>query len=332
MKRLIVLIGVAILAGAGVGLWVSLHRREATSLGVAVPIEEHGNGQIAYLLGPRTTAPFPPRRLFVAAPDGSTPVPITASASLEDLAWSPDGARLAYVDSGGEFGSATIYLVNADGSAREVFLSPTRPLVEIAGISWSPDGRWLAYSEATGGTSVASNQTAYHLFVKPLGGGAPIQLSSGVDNQLFPAWSPDGTEIAYENAVPNFASSSIKVMGADGGGVRTILPRDAEIGGFSWSPNSISITFGEKGSLHIVRADGADDHVIYRCPSACEIGATTYSPDGALIGFEVSSARSEIIRTISVQGTGLRPLRGVLPGDACCLSWQPTNPAPVAAT
>lgn len=162
-------------------------------------------------------------------------MPITASASLAHLAWLQTALS----------SPTSTPMVNADGSARKLFLAPSRALIEIAGISWSPDGRWLAYSEATG--SVTTSQTPYHLFVKPLDGGAAVQLSSGVDNQLSPAWSPDGTEIAYENAVPTFTSSSIQIVGADGTGVRTVLTLDTGIGGlFSWSPNGISITFGQK--------------------------------------------------------------------------------------
>lgn len=49
----------------------------------------------------------------------------------------------------------------------------------------SPDGQQIAYISDG------------HVFVKPLYGGTPQQLTFGAKNQVHPAWSPDGTRLAY---------------------------------------------------------------------------------------------------------------------------------------
>ncbi len=92
-----------------------------------------------------------------------------------DLAWSPDGTRIAYASDN------RIFVIQADGSGRtpitaELAALPSHP-------TWSPDGSRIAFVE-----------DADRLFVVGLDGAAPTDL--GVRGR-YPAWSPDGATIAY---------------------------------------------------------------------------------------------------------------------------------------
>ena len=82
--------------------------------------------------------------VWVMAADGSNAVDLTPRAGFDSIpAWSPDGAKLAFVRDGG------IAVMNADGSNMHVIISSgTFP-------AWSPDGTKLAYS-AFGGIAVAN--------------------------------------------------------------------------------------------------------------------------------------------------------------------------------
>lgn len=121
---------------------------------------------------------------LVNPPDGPDRL-LLAGEGISNVAWSPDGTRIAYVATanwGTTEATNQIHVVNADGSgvagvspsvSYEVFLSTP---------SWSPDGSQLAYS-AGGEMSVIS-----------LDGSASISLGKGYD----PAWAPDGRTIAYQ--------------------------------------------------------------------------------------------------------------------------------------
>src|SRR5271157_1340280 len=58
--------------------------------------------------------------------------------------------------------------------------------------AFSPDGKRVAYS-ARG----ASKGEAFHLFVRVLPTGAPMQLTNGERSDIGPAWSPDGARLAF---------------------------------------------------------------------------------------------------------------------------------------
>ncbi|MGI8839688.1 MAG: winged helix-turn-helix domain-containing protein [Caulobacteraceae bacterium] len=54
----------------------------------------------------------------------------------------------------------------------------------------SPDGKMLAYS-------AGSDTVSRHIYLKPLAGGNPIQLTDDGFDDAAPAWSPDGARLAY---------------------------------------------------------------------------------------------------------------------------------------
>ena len=43
----------------------------------------------------------------------------------------------------------------------------------------------------------------HHIYTKPVGGGEPAQLTFGSEDDLFPAWSPDGRQIAFCRRTPS---------------------------------------------------------------------------------------------------------------------------------
>ncbi len=94
---------------------------------------------------------------------------------VNDLAWSPDGSRLAFhaLYGGG------IWIVGLDGSGlTEVSQGGAAP-------RWSPTGRQLAFQSA-GGIWVINSDGSGLRQVAPVGG--------------KPVWSPDGSRIAYERS------------------------------------------------------------------------------------------------------------------------------------
>ncbi len=90
------------------------------------------------------------------------------------------------------------------GAASWFFFSPTElagpparpvPLTSLAGMeqdpALSPDGDQVAFVWNGG------SDGHYHLYVKLIGGGEPLQLTKAPADDFSPAWSPDGLEIAF---------------------------------------------------------------------------------------------------------------------------------------
>src|SRR5262249_675586 len=118
----------------------------------------------------------------------------------------------------------------------------------------------------------------------------------------FPAWSPDGTKIAWihvedADADENTIGSQVWIMNADGSNAHA-LTTDAPIKDQlpGWSPDGTKIAYesGDPGlgGIWVMNADGSDPQQLSGCattdPSPCAAGTDggpAWSPDGQQIAF-----------------------------------------------
>lgn len=138
--------------------------------------------------------------------------------------FTPDGTQLAFtratLQDGGEFGLEVTNAVNLldleDGSVRELIPQASDPAI-------SPDGTKLAYAgekDRNGQLTYGESLTvAAEIYVARADGSAPRRLTrTNSLNEGAPAWSRDGTRLAYERGeqIDNAEAKSVRQMNADG--------------------------------------------------------------------------------------------------------------------
>jgi Tol biopolymer transport system component len=195
----------------------------------------------AEVRSPRSEEPGPRYAVVVANADGSDPVSIVgesdtgaAGPDIIDVAWSPDGSRIAYSGRVVEDGVArrTILIVNADGSG------PTTALDGLwTSVDWSPDGERLLVEGFPGG----GHEGQFDLYTIRPDGSDLAQLTDDAVGEMA-AWSPDGSRIAFSSGDDGY-HLDVFVMDADGSDRRRLTDWEGIDVVPVWSPDGRWIVF-----------------------------------------------------------------------------------------
>ena len=149
--------------------------------------------------------------LYVMDADGSNQVRLTRN-EAEDVEprWSPDGTQIAFTSS--RNGNPDIYVAATDGSRPRPLTSDPAP---DEGPAWSPEGTRIVFTSYRGGADplMLGDGNAEVFTVGP-DDAAPINVTNDPGWDGYPAWSPDGRQIAFSNN--NGAEFDLYVMNADG--------------------------------------------------------------------------------------------------------------------
>ena len=200
--------------------------------------------------------------IYIMNPDGSEQVRLTQHPANDlNAVWSPTGEQILFVSDRG--GQRDLYLMNADGSkVRRVFKFKIDEWRSDP--TWSPDGEQFTYMQ------INWDKDIYAIHISSL---AKPEANFFV-NGWYPAWSPDGAEIACTTL-----DNRMKLINVHTGAQKRVLPR-REVGGqaqpswaamadkiaFSWNNNRLPPDFKpgdklpegwtDKRTIYIANRDG----------------------------------------------------------------------------
>jgi Tol biopolymer transport system component len=212
-------------------------------------------------------------------------LPYAEGISAEGLDFSTDGKWMAYV----AYPEGSLWRAKADGSEREQL---TFPPLRVSMPRWAPDGKQIAFMATLPGKPE-------RIYLISSDGGAPQQVTngeSGPQGDFDPAWSPDGTSLAfggfpYLGQVPTKLTIHLLDLKT-----RRIsqLPGSDGLWSIRWSPNGNYIAALLRGSENLMLYD-LRTHQRIELASAV-INYPSWSRDSEFIYFDTAGSDPSFFR------------------------------------
>jgi len=266
-----------------------------------------------------------------------------------DIALSPDGAHVAWVQSTAATTSKQTYISGTSGNARAVMVKiPTTVERTDFDPAWSPDSRMLAVFSSAG------DKEQRQLWMINADGSNPKKTTNLNGYAARPRWSHDGKHIAFlyiqgaggggplmaaptttgviDTAIHN---QRIAVLDVASGQLRQISPEDLHIYDYDWSPDDktfvVSAAPGPGDNnwwiAQIYTIDIAKGNATSICKPSLQVAVPRWSPDGKSIAFIEGLMSDEGFHggdlfTITANGQSLTNRTRGRKSSASSLFWQ----------
>lgn len=214
----------------------------------------------------------------------------------------PQGTILFSGASAQTDGQFALYVMNADGSNRQVLAQLKG---DALGAKWSPDGRQIV-------TSIEQDGVA-QLFVMDADGRNQRQLTR-VRSAINAEWAPDGRRIAFVSG--DSGQQDVYVINADGTGLRRLTRTVGNHLQPAWSPDgkaiaysaviSSSAEYGQTYQLWVTDLDGAAYQLTQN--SAANYQYPSWSRDGARLVFAADPTGVYEIYVMDFASKDVKPL------------------------
>ena len=244
---------------------------------------------------------------------GSILSELRSARDLQEVAISPDGKRIAWVEelreSGKDNGNSAIYVLERGAGSAPVRVSAVAGKAAFSerNLAWSPDSTRLAF------LSDREKKRQMQLYATPASGGRARKLTSLTGYLTDPRWSPDGARLAIlfaegapsgggpleaapaetgviEGAIHN---QRLAVVDVAAGTVKQVSPPDLHIYEYDWSPDGRNFAFSAApgpgdnnwwtAQLYTMPLDTGKTRVIYH--PEWQIALPRWSPDSSSIAF-----------------------------------------------
>ena len=204
-----------------------------------------------------------------------------------------------------------VYSVNPDGTSMTLLTNSPGFDGQPA---WSPDGTKIAFAsdrdDPNSGACLGAQHCNFEIYVMNADGSGETRITTFSGADVEPAWSPDGTKIAFTSTrddpnpttcgYPNpECDYDIFVMDADGSNVTHLVDEPTTDGNASWSPDGSRIAYDTCmglpcfGGAKVVAVDGSGAPVdllgeTMGEPAGCDFSASyepNWSPNAARLVF-----------------------------------------------
>lgn len=264
--------------------------------------------------------------IYLVRPDGTGLHPLLPDIPGDELHpdWSPDGARIAYVQTT-LAGQSELWVVDADGTGAQRLVECPAPCNELNYPDWSPDGASIYYGRNANATD--GPPTTFGVGRVDLATGTSTIVLTRTDGMTAeqPRISPDGSTLAYtrfRDILDETKGAAIFVADTKGG-PETRLTEWAQVGMHpDWTPDGGLVfdtrdimVFGdtsEAANLYVMAADGSGLRPVTTFEAAVtRASQPRVAPDGSGIVFTRVDGAGDGQRTMAIvglDGTGERPL------------------------
>ena len=161
----------------------------------------------------------------------------------------------------------------------------------VTGISLIITSVDLAYAIETKIAFMSTRDGNAEIYVMDADGTGPVRLTKHPAIDSYPAWSPDGTKIAFTSNRRNGSTHEIYAMNADGRGMERLTTNHQPVPAYdkspSWSPDGRKIAFASNrgGNSEIYVMDTNGKNIVQLTRTIDREATPSWSPDGSKIAY-----------------------------------------------
>jgi Tol biopolymer transport system component len=245
--------------------------------------------------------------------DGGGIAQLTSGPAVAAPTWLGTTGVLAYIRTAGEPSRGDLVVRSPDGTERVIDSTG-----KAAQPTSAPDGGKVVYDSTENGLES-------EIFVINVDGTAKRQLTNTPCFNAHPAWSPDGTKIAFWSSRDHCGTYDLYLMNADGS-AQTRLTSGApaySTGTPSWSPDGRRLAFETtrdgSSDVYVLNADGSG--VVRLTNDPAYDGQPAWSGDGTRILFQSNRTGNFDIFSMNSDGSDVRRLT-TDPTDDTAPAWR----------